>query len=412
MTLSTISPRNALWIAMLQALACSSDSSSTPSATNASDAAGASASKPAMSTAGTNGTTSASTKPASNQTSSAGTNAAPAAMNTPATMKPTAATTPAVAGTTAAAGAAATSAGAPASAGTGGSAAPLMSAACNPADKKPDPTPVPFTQLSGYQSLTKEPTTGPNKPVIETDPGLADWTIYRPETLDEGSHPVLAWAEGGCLKNGTLYGQWLLELASWGYLVVADGPPTKPSDDPAVAGIRQDADGKPQMMAIEFLIAENDRPCSQYYHKVSVDKLAVSGQSCGGLMSLAAAGDKRITTAVIGNSGLFAADQTIYGALHTPIIYLIGGSSDIAYQNAENDYTAIDKVPIFNANMNTGHGGTWNAANGGEFGRVGLAWLNWQLKGDDSAKKMFVGADCELCKPPSMWMVKKKMLDN
>jgi hypothetical protein len=49
--------------------------------------------------------------------------------------------------------------------------------------------------------------------------------------------------------------------------------------------------------------------------------------------------------------------------------------------------------------------------NGGEFGRVGLGWLNWQLKGDANAKKMFVGADCELCKPPSMWVVKKKMLD-
>jgi hypothetical protein len=28
-----------------------------------------------------------------------------------------------------------------------------------------------------------------------------------------------------------------------------------------------------------------------------------------------------------------------------------------------------------------------------------------------AASKMFVGPECELCKPPSMWTVKRKMLD-
>jgi hypothetical protein len=294
----------------------------------------------------------------------------------------------------------------PATAGAPAS-APVLSADCNPADKKPDPTRIPFTQLQGYQRQTKEPTTGPSKPIIETDPGLPEWTIYRPEVFDEGPHPVLAWAQGGCLKNGTLYGQWLLELASWGYIVLSDGPPTLPGDDPALHGTHQGAGGAPQIMAIDWVIAENERACSPYYHKVTVDKLAVSGQSCGGLMSLAAAGDKRIITAIIGNSGgLFSA-----ASLHSPLLYLIGGMNDLAYQQAENDYTNINNVPLFNANMDTGHGGTWQFRNGGEYGRVGLGWLNWQLKGDDNAKKMFVGPDCELCKPPSMWVVKKKMLD-
>lgn len=283
----------------------------------------------------------------------------------------------------------------------------MINPACNPADKKPDPTRVPISQLLGYQGLTKEPTTGPNKPVIETDPGLPEWTIYRPEVFDEMPHPVLAWGEGGCLKNGTLYGQWLLELASWGYIVLADGPPTQPTDDPAIAGTHQGAGGQPLLMALQWVRAENDRACSLYYHKVTVDKLAVAGQSCGGLMALAAAADKSITTAVIGNSGgLFSA-----ASLHTPLIYLIGGMNDLAYQQAENDFTNINNVPLFNANMDTGHGGTWNFRNGGEFGRVGTAWLNWQLKGDQNAKKTFSGADCELCKPTSMWVVKKKMLD-
>jgi hypothetical protein len=61
--------------------------------------------------------------------------------------------------------------------------------------------------------------------------------------------------------------------------------------------------------------------------------------------------------------------------------------------------------------LSNGLPATAGTSAGGEFGRVGLGWLNWQLKGDDTAKKMFVGADCELCKSPSMWVVKKKMLD-
>jgi hypothetical protein len=298
----------------------------------------------------------------------------------------------------------------PAAAGSGGTMPPAV--ACNPADKKPDPVPASFTQIMGYQRLMKAPTTGPSPAVLEEDPGLPDWTVYRPEMLGgESKHPVLAWGNGGCLRNGTLYGPWLLELASHGYIVLADGPPTEAGSDPVGAGMRAGADGTVLMGAIEWLIAENDRPCSQYYQKVQTDKLAVAGQSCGGLMALASAGDKRVTTAIIGNSGLFAADQRTYTALHGPIAYLIGGPNDIAYSNAERDFMNIDNVPIFYANMDVGHGGTWNAPNGGEFGRVGLAWLNWHLRGDMMASKLFVGADCELCKAPSMWTVEKKMID-
>ena len=39
------------------------------------------------------------------------------------------------------------------------------------------------------------------------------------------------------------------------------------------------------------------------------------------------------------------------------------------------------------------------ARNGGEFTQINLAWLNWWLKGDESAtgKGMLVGANCRFC---------------
>jgi hypothetical protein len=301
------------------------------------------------------------------------------------------------------------SAPAPDAGGAGGAAAPA--AACDPANKTPDPMKGSFTSIPGYQNLTKEPTTGPLKPALESDPGLQDWTVYRPDDLGDGKHAVLAWANGGCLQNGTLYGQWLLELASYGFIVLADGQLLPADADPAAGGIRSGADGGPQLMALAWITSENDRPCSQYFHKIDVTKFAVAGQSCGGLMSLSAAGDKRIATAIIFNSGLFSPDQSIYSALHAPMAYFIGGMSDIAYSNAETDVANINNVPLFYGNLDVGHGATWMETNAGEFGRVGLGWLKWQLLGDDAAKKMFVGADCELCKPPSMWVVQKKMID-
>jgi len=277
--------------------------------------------------------------------------------------------------------------------------------ACNPADKKPDPTNVPVSAIKRYQGMTVAPAKGPYKPVLESDPGLPDWTVYHPEKLGDIKHPILVWANGGCSRDGTYFSKFLLEVASAGFVAVADGKPNGSGTRPL------EPDGKPQIAALDWIIAENERPCSQYYHKLDVTKTAVAGQSCGGLMTLAASKDKRLTTVVIFNSGLFERDAAIYAGLHTPIAYFIGGSGDVGYPQAEADVKAITTVPLFYANLDVGHFATWAQDNAGEFGRVGVGWLKWQLMGDPAATKMFSGADCELCKPPSMWKVVKKMME-
>jgi len=94
-------------------------------------------------------------------------------------------------------------------------------------------------------------------------------------------------------------------------------------------------------------------------------------------------------------------------AFHAPVAYFIGGPSDIAYANAEDDFKRIEGVPVFYANLNVGHGGTYKQPNGGWFGEIGVAWLSWQLKGDKEAGKMFEGPKCGLCVEPA-WTVKKK----
>lgn len=278
--------------------------------------------------------------------------------------------------------------------------------ACKPADKKPDPMNVPLSSIRRYAGMTIAPAKGPLKPVIESDPGFPDWTVYRPEKLGDGrKNPIMVWANGGCSRDGTYFSKFLLEVASYGIVAIADGKPNG-------SGMRSlGPDGAPQKSALDWIIAENDRPCSQYYRKLDVTKTAAMGQSCGGLMTLGASSDKRLTTVGIFNSGLFEKDQKIFDGLHTPVGYFIGGESDIAYAQAEGDVELITKVPLFYGNLDVGHFATWAQDNAGEFGRVGAAWLRWHLLEDPEAKKIFSGADCELCKPPSKWVVEKKMME-
>ena len=65
--------------------------------------------------------------------------------------------------------------------------------------------------------------------------------------------------------------------------------------------------------------------------------------------------------------------------------------NDIAYNNGMDDFKRIDHVPAIACNLPVGHGGTYNQPNGGEFAIVARAWLDWQLKGNQEASKMFCG---------------------
>jgi hypothetical protein len=54
-----------------------------------------------------------------------------------------------------------------------------------------------------------------------------------------------------------------------------------------------------------------------------------------------------------------------------------------------------------------GHIATHRHKNGGRFAEVITAWLEFQLKGDAEAAKMFVGPQCGLCTDPQ-WVVTRK----
>ena len=87
-------------------------------------------------------------------------------------------------------------------------------------------------------------------------------------------------------------------------------------------------------------------------------------------------------------------------------MYMLGGESDIAYGNGMDDFRRINHVPACATNLPVGHGGTYAQPHGGEYSIVAIAWLDWQLKGNEEAAKMFKGDDCELSKREG-WTIEK-----
>jgi acetyl esterase/lipase len=259
--------------------------------------------------------------------------------------------------------------------------------------------------------------TGPWPAVMVSDSSLSTHTIFRPKNLNafdrQNPMPIIAWGNGACANSPWEHVNFLSEVASHGFLVVAIGPM------PQEGHVGSDKSESWQLIdAIDWAIAQNDNKASQYYNKIDVTKIAVCGMSCGGLQALEVAPDPRVTTVVICNSGILpdlgagmpgmpALTKDQLEKLHSPTIYILGGESDIAYNNGMDDFRRINHVPVFAANLNVGHGGTYARPHGGEFAKVATAWYQWQLKGDNEAAKMFTGEECGVAQMPG-WKAEKK----
>lgn len=284
--------------------------------------------------------------------------------------------------------------------------------------------------------------TGPYAAMKEEVASLPSHVVYRPrdlESLGKQKLGIVAWGNGGCSDDGASTRFPLLELASHGYLVIASGHilsgpgapprpaamPPPPSNSSAAAATRSGPRQLPPPKtktsdltdAIDWALAENQRQGSAYFGRIDPKQIAVAGWSCGGLQALKAAQDPRVHTAVLQNTGIFIdGPSPIPGMdlaksellkLHTPVLYILGGPTDIAYANGMDDYKRIEHVPVAVANIATGHGGTYFQPNGGPVAGVALSWLQWQLRGDRQAAARFVGKECGLCKDPQ-WTLQKK----
>ena len=303
--------------------------------------------------------------------------------------------------------------------------------------------------------------TGRYKAIAVSNSSISTHTIYRPKDLsafgDREKLPILAWGNGGCANSNSGHQNYLSEIASHGYLIVAIGPAGGGRGGPGAGGPAAGApapSGGTLLDAINWANAQNANPQSLYYRKIDTSKLAVFGHSCGGLQALEVSPDPRVKTTLVVDSGILNTPGAARGAapgaaagprgaagpggaaggapgagrggagggnlpgmppltkehlakLHSPVFYLLGGETDIAYANGMDDFKRIEKLPAFVANKGVGHGGTFTQPHGGDWAMASVAWLQWQFRGDAEAGKLFTGNPPGLARKDG-WTVDKK----
>ena len=249
---------------------------------------------------------------------------------------------------------------------------------------------------------------GPHKAVAVREKSLTDFVVYRPVNLDAAMTvgqpgmwatgeakkeklPVLIFCNGGCMDTSIGYENMLADIASHGYVVVAIG-------ELQMFAQHENDQHTPSSMVKKALdwICNSSSP---YYKYINTEKIAAAGHSCGGAQVLANAADPRLKTYIILNAGMGKMTMADASAkslknLHGPILYLVGGTTDVAWQNAQMDYKVIKHVPVVLAdNTQSGHGGTYDQANGGANARMVRAWLDWLLRDKQENEKLFISGD-------------------
>ncbi len=262
--------------------------------------------------------------------------------------------------------------------------------------------------------------TGKFPAIMKSEDSLPTHTIFRPQDIQhfngKKTLPLVIWGNGACFDSPFEHVNFLNEIASQGFMVIAIGTMPRASGEQN----KERSTSAKLTAAIDWAFAQNTNKNSAYFKKLNTNKIALAGMSCGGLQALEMAGDPRITTLIVANSGIFIEplrgnampmmpqlDKTQLKKIHTPTLYLLGGPSDIAYKNGMDDVEKINHVPVFVANLDVGHGGTYAQPFGGEYGKVATAWLNWQLKDDKKSAKLFSGKTPELSTWKG-WVVDKK----
>jgi hypothetical protein len=244
---------------------------------------------------------------------------------------------------------------------------------------------------------------GPYEVIIETnsDPGISEGTIFRPAALGgTEKFPIFVWGQGACSQDGLANETAMVEIASHGYFIVADGTPGG-SGGRTMDRINFASMGAPLLAYVDWAVAENEKPCSVYYQSLDTAMISANGFSCGGLMSQGTVTDSRIVTWGVTSSGMAGAPDEFYDLVATPVLFVEGGPGDSAYDGGLQGYQTIAElgVPVMWFSKDLGHGGDLFTPDGGDFTRLNLAWLNWWLKGDESAtgKGLLVGAECPYC---------------
>lgn len=254
---------------------------------------------------------------------------------------------------------------------------------------------------------------GPYQVTAEPAFGTAGLRIFRPASLDRfpqrDTLPVVVWGNGGCAVDSPRYAGFLSTIASHGFLVITTAGAAQ-EGAPQEGARRRQASADDLRAAIDWADQENSRAGAPLRGKIETRRVAVMGQSCGGVLAITLGADPRVGTIGVFNSGVRARDPDPLAPLHGPVLLINGAERDFMMATSKATYDAIEKLPAFYGSRHgAGHTATMYHPGGGEFANVATNWVLWQFKGDGKARTMFVGTKCDLCTNAN-WDVQSKRL--
>ena len=170
------------------------------------------------------------------------------------------------------------------------------------------------------------------------DPTLPKHTFYSPKDTSGLKLPVVVWGNGGCYAAGSAFQSFLGQVASYGVLVIANGPMSSQASGQTTSA-----------WLVESMDWVTKNGGKGNYSYVDPTRIAAWGQSCGGLEALSQAQDSRINHIGVFDSGsLSAAESTsVAGKITKPVFYFIGGSTDVAYPNVSVKLTSLPLTPAY-----------------------------------------------------------------
>lgn len=217
--------------------------------------------------------------------------------------------------------------------------------------------------------------------------GAVTFKLFYPNDLGAGalSHPLITFGTG---TNGSPsdYPGLLTQLASWGFIVVATTDGTE-------------ASGVEMRQGVDYMLAENSRAGSVFYHEVNASAIGALGhsQGAGGAVN-AATDDARVRTTVpIG----LPDEKFVKGPpedffhvedIRVPVLFL-GGAADKFVASPATLTDFYNRVPNgVPAGVGSLKGASHSAIkrDGGGFLGYVTAWMRYQLSGDTYARGAFV----------------------
>jgi len=252
---------------------------------------------------------------------------------------------------------------------------------------------------------------------VEPAPDLPGYNVYRPRDLGAigGRLPVVVWANGGCVRHDATWKTLLARWAAAGFFVVAI---TSPPDGEATIEDRTTA--ADQAKAIDWATEQDARAGGPFAALLDLDRVAAAGNSCGGITSLALAGDDARVRAVFVLSGSSVGPNAtreqaaaVMKKVTVPVGFAVGGPEDIASSQADQDFDLLASgIPGFVAKRASGDHITVSTDVEilADVAEIGVNWIDYALTGNETARRSLLDRPSP-SSPPDAWTVRAKHLD-